>query len=192
MVFNKHYITYPLLIIGAAAAIYLSGQYHQRKTDRAKAQADSAQTQASAIVVAKAKADSIARDSIAKLQNKVVLTKQITAGLEKQRDSLGKEVLAAKDTAQLVTALKAQVEKDSSVIKSKDSTIVAQGNQILFLTAKATKDSIAFNDLAELNANTNVKLAKAQADANPGLAKRVLKSLDLIGGTVVVCHFTHC
>lgn len=192
MNFNKHYVTYPLLIIGAVVAIYFSGQYHQRKTDQAKAQADSAQSQAAAIIVAKAKADSIARDSIAKLQNKVVQTKQITAGLEKQRDSLGKEVLAAKDTVQLVTALKAQIVSDSTVIKSKDSTIVAQGNQILFLTVKATKDSIDFNNLVELNANTNIKLAKAQADANPGLLKRTLKSLDLIGGTILVCHVTKC
>ncbi len=189
---NKHYITYPLLIIGAAVAIYFSGQWHQRQTDKAKAQADSIQVRADSIIVAKAKADSIAKDSIAKLQNKVDATKRVTIGLEKQRDSLGKEVFAAKDTAQLVTALKAQVVNDSGVIKSKDSTIVAQGNQIFFLAARVTQDSIDFRKLAALNTDTNLKLAKAQADAHPGLIKRVLKNLDIIGGTIVTCHFTKC
>ncbi len=186
---NKHYITYPLLIIAAAIAIYFSGQWHQRQTDRAKAQVDSAKAKIAAIVEAKAKSDSITRDSIVKLQNKVDQTKRVTVGLEKQRDSLGKEVLVAKDTAALVTALKAQVLSDSGVIKSKDSTIVAQGNQIFFLAAKVIQDSVDYNNLAALNTDTNLKLAQAQAAAHPGLAKRVLNNLDVIGATVVITHF---
>lgn len=187
--FNIHYLTYPLLVVVAVVAIYFSGQYHQRQADRAKAKADSAQAQASAAVIAKAKADSLANDSIAKLENKVVKTIQITAVLEKQRDSLSKQVLVAKDTAHLVVALKAQVAEDSLVIKSKESTITAQGNKILFLSTKIVQDSVDYQKLASLNNDTNKKLAKAQADANPGLAKRILSNLDIIGGTVVLTHF---
>ncbi len=189
MSLNKHYVTYPLLIIAAVVAIYFSGQWHQRQTDRAKAQVDSAKAKIAAVVEAKAKSDSITRDSIAKLQNKVDATKRVTVSLEKQRDSLGKEVLVAKDTAALVTALKAQVVSDSTVIKSKDSTIVAQGNQIFFLAAKVVQDSVDYNSLAALNTDTNLQLAKAQAAAHPGLAKRVLSNLDIIGATVVITHF---
>lgn len=177
------------MVVVAVVAIYFSGQYHQRQADRAKAKADSAQAQASAAVIAKAKADSLANDSIAKLENKVVKTIQITAVLEKQRDSLSKQVLVAKDTAHLVVALKAQVAEDSLVIKSKESTITAQGNKILFLSTKIVQDSVDYQKLASLNNDTNKKLAKAQADANPGLAKRILSNLDIIGGTVVLTHF---
>lgn len=189
MKLNIHYLTYPLLVIVAVFAIYFSGQYHQRKTDQAKARADSAQAHAAAVVAAKAKADSLANDSIAKLQNKVVKTKQVSIGLEKQRDSLAKQVKTAKDTAQLVVTLKAQVVVDDSLIKSKDSTITAQGNQILFLAGQVVRDSVDYYKLAALNSNTNEKLAKAQADSHPGLLKRVASNLDIIGATVIITHF---
>src|SRR5437868_13315381 len=152
---NIHYLTYPLLVVAAVFAIYFSGQYHQREADQAKARADSAQAHAAAVVAAKEKADSLANDSIAKLQSKIVRTKQVSVGLEKQRDSLAKQVKTAKDTAQLVVALKAQVVNDSLVIKSKDSTIVAQGDKLLFLAAKVVQDSIDYNKLAAVNTDTN-------------------------------------
>src|SRR5260221_3428290 len=105
MVINKHYITYPFLILVAAAALYFTGVQHQKQRARDKFVTDSLTTQAKEIITAKAKTDSIARDSIFRLQNKVLVTKQITAGLGKQRASLWKGVLGSQDTAQLITAL---------------------------------------------------------------------------------------
>src|SRR5205807_8266663 len=114
MKLNTHYITYPLLVVAAVFAIYYSGKHHQQQLDKAKATVDSANTKAAKIIEVKAHDDSVATDSLARLQIKLDSDKKVTVVLSRQRDSLIKQVAAAKDTAQLVTALKAQVLVDDS------------------------------------------------------------------------------
>src|SRR6267142_6077034 len=155
MTFNKHYLTYPLIVIAAVAAIYFSGVHHQQQLDKAKATADSASTRAIQIIKAKAHDDSVATDSLAKQQIKIDTNKKVTVILSRQRDSLIKQVSAAKDTTQLVVALKAQVSVDDSLLKSKDSTIADQDKSILFLKSEIVRKDNQFIDLANLNADTN-------------------------------------
>jgi len=180
MTFNIHYVTYPLIVIAAAGILYFTGQQHQKALDKARAIQDSLATRAIEIQKDKALADSIAKDSLAKIQIKLDNDNKITVIVSKQRDSLAKEVVAAKDTAHLVTALKGQVVADSNLIKSKDSTITDLISKNVFLTAEGIRKDKQYADLFKLNTDTNAKLAKANADANPGLAKRIIKNLDLV------------
>jgi len=190
--FNIHYITYPLIVVAALAGIYFSGVYHQKQLDKAKAEQVVLQAKADSLARAKAIADSTSKDSLAKIQIKLDHDNKITIIVSKQRDSLAKEVAVAKDTAQLVTALKAQVVADSNLIKAKDSTITDLTSKNVFLTAEGIRKDKQYADLFKLNTDTNAKLAKANADANPGLLKRVLKNADLLGAELLVCHFGHC
>jgi hypothetical protein len=191
--FNIHYLTYPLLVIVALASLYWYGGYKQRQADKEKARADSIAVVAKKAIEEKHIADSLFADSVAKINAKIKADDKAVTVAKKDRDSTADNLVkAVKDNNDLRYLVNSLTLADSTLFAKKDSTIKDRDDKILFMTAKIRGDSLRYDALARLNASTDVQLAKAIAEANPGLGKRIIKNWDLILITAAGCHFGRC
>lgn len=195
--FNIHYITYPLLVVAFLASLYWYGGYKQRQADKAQARADSIAVVAKKAIAAKHTADSIFADSMVKVNAKIKAADKAVVIAKQDRDStlsvlVENTTKLAVDNKILRQDLSDFIVQDSILLAKKDSTIADRDDKILFMGKKMHSDSLRYDDLAKLNTSTNLLLAKANAEAHPGLLKRIIKNWDIEAATVVVCHFGKC
>jgi flagellar biosynthesis component FlhA len=190
---NIHYLTYPLLVVVALASLYWYGGYKQRQADKEKARADSIAVVAKKAIEEKHIADSLFADSVAKVNVKIKADDKAVIVAKKDRDSTAANLIkAVKDNEGLRNLVNSLTLADSALFARKDSTIKDRDDKILFITVKIHGDSLRYDALAKLNTSTNIQLAKAIADAHPGLIKRVIQNWDIELITVAGCHFARC